>query len=104
MPTDNLPAPQTFIITVGGTGYLDTDIIRTALEKECVNDVDITVELATDHAGLDTLPWRVRIGDQTIAAVHQVSDAAVIISNPDVVDPADLRRATISHVGVRQAP
>jgi hypothetical protein len=86
---------HTFLITIGPGADLSEDDIRAALERECVNDAAITVTEVPD----ENLPWKLTVGEQTIAAFNDNLDAARVMNDPDIIDVRDLHRTTISHTG-----
>ncbi|MGW8431664.1 hypothetical protein ACWGJ9_11275 [Curtobacterium citreum] len=87
--------PRTFTITVGPSADLSAEAIKRLIETEAMNDAAITVTEVPD----ETLPWKLTIGDQVIAAFNEPLDAARVMNDPDIVDPRDLHRTTISHTG-----
>ncbi|WIB65913.1 hypothetical protein [Curtobacterium sp. MCBD17_040] len=87
----------TFTVTVGADGDIGAEDIRKAVEQQLVTDTHLTVVEQEVTPAL--LPWQVVVGDQVVAAVQQVEDAAAVISDSRIVVPEDLRRASIRYVG-----
>ena len=87
--------PRTFIVTVGPCSDLSAESIRRVIENEAMNDAAITVTETAD----ENLPWKLIVGDQTIAAFNDNLDAARVMDNPDIIDVRDLHRTTIRHTG-----
>lgn len=85
---------RTFLITVGPGADLSEDMIRTALEREAMNDADIAV---TETAA-ENLPWKLIVGEQTIAAFNDNLDAARVMNDDEIIDVRDLHRTRITHV------
>ncbi|WIE81280.1 hypothetical protein [Curtobacterium sp. MCSS17_016] len=88
--------PRTFIVTVGPCADLSAEAIRRVIEAEAMNDAAITVT----EAPAENLPWKLTVGEQIIAAFNDNFDAARVMNDSDIIDPSDLHRTTISHVGV----
>jgi hypothetical protein len=91
--------PRTFTVTVGPCADLSAESIRRVIENEAMNDAAITVTEVPD----ENLPWKLTVGDQTIAAFNDNLDAARVMNDPDIIDVRDLHRTTISHTGAGAA-
>ena len=86
--------PRTFTVTVGPCADLTADAIRRLIETEAMNDAAITVTETAD----ENLPWKLIVGEQTIAAFNDNLDAARVMVTPDIIDVRDLHRTRITHV------
>lgn len=88
--------PRTFTVTVGPSADLSAEAIKRLIETEAMNDAAITVTEVPD----EKLPWKVSVGDQIVAAFNEPFDAIRVMNDPDIIDPRDLHRTTISHVSI----